>query len=533
MALTVEDSRRGAVTPFGAIAEIARRAAEDASVIRWPSPRWRDDPVGFAREVLGTELWEKQRELVESIRDNRNTTCRSGHKCGKTTALAVAALWFFASFEDARVLMTAVKAAQVDEAMWREVRRLYRRAKRRGYDLGGVLGEKASYGLRADDGRQIWGVVARDGEGLAGLSGPNILLLIDEASGVKDLFFEVLGSSLAGEGGTVRKCYISNPTRTTGEFYKSHTVNKALFKCIHISSEDTPNARGTGMFPGLAGPTWIGEKKTEYGEDSPSYRIRVKGDFVHDKDGKIISLNLIALAQAAWDDMPEEGALQIGVDPAGDGVIADQSSIAIRRGRKLITVPAWQSISEDAIVANVVDAARTYRRKGEKKPRVAIDAEGGIGTRVAAKLQVHLDSYPDDFDLIEVRSGKKMWGSPEFATIRDGLWGALQKWMMAGGAIPDDAKLSEDINAPIFTPDKDQRYVATPKKELKKLLGRSPDRGDAACLACWKFEEDDDREDDDVAEKKQAASDSSSTDEDVFDAPSHDPYGAIGVWGRK
>jgi phage terminase large subunit len=451
----------------------------------WPSPRWRNDPVGFARDALGIELWSKQVEIVESIRDHRNTTCRSGHKCGKTTALAVAALWFYCSFEDARVLMTAVKASQVDEVMWREVRRLVRCAK---IPIDGQLGERANYGLRARDGRQIWGTTARDGEGLAGISSPNILILADEASGISDRFFEVLGSSLASDGGVARKCYISNPTRTTGEFYRSHTTNKALFNAIHISSEDTPNARRTGMFKGLAGPTWIAEKKAEYGEDSHAYRVRVKGEFVHDKDGKIVSLDAIAQAQLAWDEASDAGRMQIGVDPAGDGVLGDESAFAVRRGSKVTSVLTWRGITEDDIVEHALSTLATQLPRGiEGTPRIAVDVEGGIGTRVMAKLRVAVEARSITVDLVEVRGGKKFWGSPDYDLVRDGLWGQAFEWIKAGGAIPQDVKLSQELNAPTFTADKNRRYIATPKKELRKLLSRSPDRADAVCLSIWGY----------------------------------------------
>jgi hypothetical protein len=41
---------------FGRLALVAEREAEKPSVITWPSPRWRTDPVGFARDVLGIEV---------------------------------------------------------------------------------------------------------------------------------------------------------------------------------------------------------------------------------------------------------------------------------------------------------------------------------------------------------------------------------------------------------------------------------------------------------------------------------------------
>lgn len=486
----------------------------DGEPVTFPTQRWAADPVGFARDVLGIELWSAQVEIVESIRDNRNTTVRSGHKCGKSTALAVAALWFYCTFPRARVLMTAVKSSQVDEVMWKEVRRLVARAASplRSTDdvdpelrtavipIDGQCNVLARSGLRGTDERQVWGMTARDGEGLAGISGPNILVLVDEASGIPDRFFETLGSSLAGSGGTARKVYISNPTRTTGEFYKSHTTSAALFNRIHVSSEDTPNARGTAVVPGLAGPDWIAEKKLEYGEDSAQYRVRVKGDFVHDKDGKIISLDDIALAQAAWDERADSGDLQIGIDPAGDGELGDETAIAVRRGGKIVTVLAWRSLTEDGIVDNALALLADHRRRGVVGvPRIALDAEGGIGTRVLAKLRVAIEaSGQPKVSLVGVRAGQKFWGSPEFHLIRDGLWGQAREWIKAGGALPEDVKLAQDLNAPMFATDANSRYRATEKRQLRKELGRSTDRGDAVCLAIWGYASVSTSADDDV-----------------------------------
>ena len=48
----------------------------------------RRDPVGFCRTVLRFEPWSKQREILESVRDNRRTAVRSAHGVGKTAVAA-------------------------------------------------------------------------------------------------------------------------------------------------------------------------------------------------------------------------------------------------------------------------------------------------------------------------------------------------------------------------------------------------------------------------------------------------------------
>lgn len=519
--------------PRDALGSLVQKLAPltGASSIVWPSTKWQADPVGFARDVLGVKkLWQGQIEILEAIRDNRNVTVRSGHKIGKSTALAIAALWFYSSFDRAKVFMTAVKSSQIDDAIWNEVRHLCQHS----ILPIGVPNVKAHSGLVASDGRKVWGRTARDAEGQAGISGANVLVLIDEASGVQDRFFEVLGSMLAGDGGTVRKCYISNPTRTTGEFFRSHTTQAEYFKVLHYSSEETPNAKGdkANAIPGLAGAVWLEELANKCGRDSAQYKIRALGEFVYDAEGKIIPLDLIQAAQAAWEGTYEEGDLQLGVDPAGDGVLGDETAIAVRRGNQIMTVLTWRGASEDDVVSHILGTLTTYRAKRETSPpRIAIDAEGGIGTRIAAKLRAHLDSHDGTFELVSVRSGKKMWGSPEYHLIRDALWGTAQKWIKAGGAIPDDAQLEQELNTPIFTPDLNQRYRATEKKELRKILERSPDRADAVCLAIWGFTSVGGEQDDPASASGNASTPPSNPPDD--DVGSIDAYGAVDMWVRR
>lgn len=525
-------------TPFGAIAAACWKIVDDAETLTWPSPRYRNDPVQFSRDVLGVEPTENQVLMLESLRDNRNTTARSGHKCGKTTGLAIGALWAFCTFERARILMTAVKVEQVDQTIWKEVKRLYREAK---IPIGGQLAELAKTGLKSDDGRQIWGSTAGSGEGAAGISGPNVFVFVDECSGVKDQFFEVLDSSLAGSGDPgdiTRKFYISNPTRTVGEFYRSHTSNAHLYKCLHFSSEDTPNARGTGMVRGLAGPAYIAEKKLEYGEDSARYQIRIKGNFVLDRDGKIMSRDTIANAQLAWDDMPELGQLQIGIDPAGDGVKGDESAHAVRRGMKQLTVLAERGMSEPAIVARALDLLKTHSLVREHRaPRIVVDVGGGIGTRVGALLAAHLETHPGAFELVQVRAEKIAWGSADYHTNRDALWGECGEWLKAGAAIIDDVKLEEELNAPSFSmvkgKDGRERYAVTSKKDLREILQRSPDRADATCLSAWGWKsdhEDPESEDTTPARARAIAAVVESDLDDDF-TPTHDPYAGASAWG--
>ena len=52
------------------------------------------NPVYFCEEVLGVKLWDKQEQIIESVRDNDNTSVASGHGVGKTFISACTTLWF-------------------------------------------------------------------------------------------------------------------------------------------------------------------------------------------------------------------------------------------------------------------------------------------------------------------------------------------------------------------------------------------------------------------------------------------------------
>ncbi len=488
-------TRRRERTPFGALAAVCERIVERTEVLSWPSPRYQRDPVGFAVEVLGVSMTEALRNFLEALRDNRKVTWRSGHKTGKTTGFAIAALWFWCSFERACVPLTAVKEEQISFGVFKEIRRLCRNATvPMGVDPH--LSCRAGLHDTVDD-RKIWGLVAQSSEGVQGISGPNVLVLCDEASGIPDGVLEAIGTSCAGSGGLTRIAYAGNPTRTIGGFYRSHHQEKSQWKTLHTSSEDTPNARGaTGddVIPGLAGPEWIAEWKASPGEDSPEYAIRVKGNFHSGFEGKIVSPELWTMAEAVWDATPFVGQLQIGVDPAGDRSEGDSTAMAVRRGMKVITVIQWRGLTTDAIVENVHGFLAQYRTAHEPTPRICVDCEGVIGRDVEVALRAYLLRNPEAFELVVFRGSKKLLSrSSKYDMRRDEGYGHLRDWLDAGGAVPTDLMLQQDSTVADFRvvigSDRRERLAATSKKDLKKLLGRSPDKGDALILSTFGFAE--------------------------------------------
>ena len=93
-------------------------------------------PLTFAKEVLKVELWSKQEDVLLALAEHRRVAVKSGNGLGKGYCAAVAVLWFLHYHDPAVVLSTAPTFRQVRHILWRQIRRLHRRAAEQ---LGGKM----------------------------------------------------------------------------------------------------------------------------------------------------------------------------------------------------------------------------------------------------------------------------------------------------------------------------------------------------------------------------------------------------------
>ena len=464
------------------------------------------DVVGFAKRILGILPWSRQREILEALQEWKRIGVVSGHKTGKSTALAIIALWFYCSFPNAHVVITATSDRQVNGIIWREIKRLVRGALVT-IPGAGKMGIRAATGLTHPvTFSEIRGYTATETEAIAGTSGDYVLYLVDEASGVPQLIFDAIEGNRAG--GNAWVFLISNPTRADGEFYNAFhsqsfkAIGKAGYYNVRISSVESPNVSGewaqcdvydralqawtkrTKPIPGLADPTWIAEKRIAWGEDSAQWKIRVLGDFCVAEEAKAFSAGLILEMQNRWDDTPAKGRLWIGLDPAGDGDGGDESGFSVRRGLKVLEVYSRAGMSPEAHIAKLQDLIATHGVKGERAC-VIIESEGEAGWKVYVKIKEHV-TRTNEFEIARVRTSDRAVRQPMvYDRVRDELWAVARQWARDGGAIPEHDKLADDLHAPEFFSDLRGRMKITAKKDLRKVLGRSPDPGDSFVLSCW------------------------------------------------
>lgn len=493
------------------------------SQITWPCERFQNDIEGFFYYILGCDPWSRQRELLLNVQEpNAWVAVASGHRVSKSYSLAGIALWFYSSFPNARVFITAPTERQLNEIDWREIQM---RVAMSGicYDcrceneqrvprdrivapcphsakIEGYQKESAKGGMKSDDFRQIQGFTAKDAESAAGLAGENMMFLVEEASGVGASIFLALKGNLAGGGWLV---LFGNPTQNEGEFFDAfHQKRKAKknedgeseehagnYTTMHISSLESPNvAAGRIVVKGLATREWCEARRLEWGEDSAQYKIRVLGQFALGEDGKLFPVAVIVAAEERWLDTLEEGPLYIGLDPAGSEGTGDDIGFAVRRGLKILRVWVKKGLSEDGQLAEVLQTIAEYRRPGERAT-VNIDCEN-MGAGVVSRFRQYADSNSGVMSVHAIRASSAPQREKQiYDRWRDELGGNFARWMRSGGAIPEDIKLSAELHAfemKLGTLNaKGERSKLTPKVDIKKKLHRSPDRFDACALAVW------------------------------------------------
>jgi hypothetical protein len=436
--------------------------------------RWAD-PVRFAEEALGLVLWDGQKTLLRSIARHKRTACRSGQKTGKSTVFAAAALWWALTKKRGQVVITAPSGHQVRNILWKEVTRLYHGSR---IHLGGKLFKQPDRGWELSGDRGIICVTTDKPERMQGLSGANLLMLIDEGSGFPEDLWEPIFGNMAG-GGTLATA--GNPTRTSGTYFEAFKQPE-FWSLIHLSSEDTPNARtGVDTIPGLATRDFIETRRRDWGTASAAYQVRILGNFPSQSDDAVVALGLVNAAQERWnEDLVGEGQLTIGIDVARFG--DDESVLYPRRGSVFYECEHIQGADTIALAGKVRMLARKLRRPGEKV-RLNID-EIGVGAGLVDTLTADVNELGEpEWEVCGINVAESPTAEG-FVRLRDQLWFGAADWL-ASGAIPDDPKLLSELVDPTYSFDAQGRRQVESKKNTKKRLGRSPDRADAFCLAIY------------------------------------------------
>lgn len=452
------------------------RGTADAVVRRlFPQPNpYAQDPVGFCRDVLRFEPWSKQRQILEAVRDHPRTAVRSGHGTGKTAVAAGAALWFLDTFERARVITTALTWGQVERQLWREIHGGYRRS--RGLIRGSLFQTK----LELEDGSLAVGLSTDRPERFHGEHAENLLLVVDEASGVDEQIFEAATGYLTAEH--ARLLLLGNPTQLAGTFYRAFHDDAEMWETIRISVIDSPAFTGEHVPPEVlrALPTreWVDGMRALYGEESPVYQVRVLGDFPRTADNTVCSLG--DFEQAQRNDLDAAKPCVVSVDVARYG--SDETVIGVRRGDRFRVEETYVGKPTTETAGRVAAIARRLYHELHEPVTVVVD-DVGVGGGVTDQLRAVFAETLHHAHVAAFNGGEQPYRAEDYPNRRSETWFALADWLPDLDLDPADRKLLADVVAPRYGFDLRGRRVVEPKDVTKKRLGRSPDRGDCLVMA--------------------------------------------------
>lgn len=464
--------------------ELARRALrEGLGLLRPASAAYLKDPVRWAHDKVEVDLWSKQKEIIESVRDNRQTAVHSAHDVGKSLSAACTGLWWIESHPigEAFVVTSAPTHPQVAAILWREFNRLHSRGNLTGRMnlLEWYVGnELIAFGRKPAD---------YDPAAFQGIHSRYVLVIFDEACGIQKELWDAASTLVANEGS--RFLAIGNPDDPHSEFARVCKPDSG-WSVVHVSAFDSPNFTGEPVSDlvrdSLVSPTWVKEKEKSWGKDSALYIAKVEGRFPRDSDKGVIPYSWAQHCKTL--QLPMEGGRFAGLDVGGsdDG---DATVLRERVGQKVGREKTWQESDPMKLVGEIALLLNEW-----EIDRVVVDSIG-IGWGIVGRLR-ELSSLhnPTEWDtthrahVVAFNAAKASTQPDQFINKRAEMhWNGrelcrTERWDLE---FVDDDTIAELTEAHYEILDSRGKIKIEAKAEIKKRLGRSPDRADAILMAFW------------------------------------------------
>lgn len=439
----------------------------------------RQDPRWWVENVLNCKPWDKQIEILESIRDNQETAVASCHGAGKSFTAGMAVLWYLYNHVPSVVITTAPTDRQVKGILWKEVRLNHQRSK---VPLGGKM---LTQELKLATNWWAWGFTAPeyDPDRFQGFHEVNILVIVDEAAGVSEKIYEAIDGVLTSANS--RLLMIGNPTSAAGRF--GQAFKTPGIKTVQISAFDTPNFTTYGITeedvengswedkitrglpaPYLVTPSWVAKRFNRWGKVSPMYQARVQGIFPTIGTDTLIPLHWID--QAAARELPPQQPLELGVDVARYG--PDETVFISRQGPVARII---KTISMGDTMETAGWCVKLRRETGAVLTKVDAD---GLGAGVYDRLKEQGEPAR------EMRSGMASSDPERFANTRAEWWWGLRERFEAGDIdIDDDDELISQLSNMKYKINSRGQIQVESKDNMKKRGLPSPDRADALMMA--------------------------------------------------
>jgi hypothetical protein len=434
-----------------------------------------DDPVGFIRVILDEQPWTIQAQIAEAIRDNPNVAVPSCFGSGKDWIAARIVCWWVATGGIA--VTTADTYRQVRDILWRELRKAHARGQ-----LPGTIPSVESRWEIPGTGAFAIGVKPEDynPEGLQGIHGRRVMVVIDEANGVGPDLWDAAKGLVVNEDSRILA--IGNPHEPQGPFFEA--CRSKIWHVIHISVHDTPNFTKEPVpekaQAELVSPFWLEQRRSEGLEGTPWWQAKVLGQFPDTASNAIIPLAWVEMARSR--EFITSAREWAGLDVARFG--SDDSALVEGSGNGPETVTIVHGQDTMAV------AGMGMRYLNERRGTLAVDVIG-VGGGVVDRIK---EQRPPG-QLLAVNVGESPDHDAELlVNLRAQLWWDARRVLDPQSDDPislarlDDAvyqRLRSELTAPTYRMTSSGKVQVESKEELKARGLPSPDVADAFNLALF------------------------------------------------
>ena len=483
---------------------------------------YQTDPVAWAEEYLGVQLWSKQKEILYSIRDNRKTAVAAGHGVGKSYIAAIAACWWIDvhPINEVFVASTAPTVDQVGGILWKNIKVFHGIAAQR-YKEGLVDHPLPGYVTGDNKWKTDDGILIGQGRkpsddradvAFQGVHATYLLAIGDEAAGLNE---EMIGAlSNISTGARNRELLIANPTDPSCDMAQIWKKELDNWIRMHISVLDSPLITGEEGFDptraeGMSGWDYVNEKREEWGEEDARYIARVLGQWAFDAGNTVFVEEEIANCINTVVVPDPERESHLGADIAFslngdfsscylaewgevweiDPETGERTKPTGREGVRIRLVDKWKGapLVGDQPGNDATDTRIINHAHGVGASVVKIDA-AGLGAGVLHSIA----SKPVNFDLYKVLGNDPAREPKAYINARAEAFFDLKllartKSLDLDGA---DTEMLDQLRGIVYEHDVRNRIKIESKSDMKKHGKKSPDFADAVWYAFFNPEWD-------------------------------------------
>lgn len=459
---------------------------------------WQEEPDIWVNERLGDFTWSKQREILRSVQRNRHTLVQSCHAVGKSWLSARAAAWWLDVWPpgSAFVVTSAPSGPQIKAILWREIGRAFVKGK-----LAGRVNQTEWF-MKVDGKEEIVAFGRKpddyDPAAFQGIHAQRVLVILDEANGIRGPLHEAAGSLTANDDSKI--LMIGNPDDPNGEYFEAakpgsgwNVVTVSAFDSPNFTGEDAPEA----VRKQLIGKVYVEEKRRKWAPQwhwtddgkrcvppegmntvdntSPMWQSKILGVFPDKTEaGGLIPITWVKNAQLR--NLKPGIPVQLGADIGGGG---DDSATCLRRG------DVYRIIRSETEPDTMVQCGRIIEDLDNTGAECVKVDKIGIGWGVVNRGQ----ELHRPFIGINVGEGAvedDTASDERFANLKAQLWWHVRGLFESGNIDidPDDDDLAAELCSIRYERMSNGKIKISPKrKDSRGKVIASPNRAESLMLA--------------------------------------------------